>query len=83
MAVTCPALPTPANGTKSVSRNSVGGEATFTCHDGYFLEGSEQLVCQEDGQWTGSVPVCTSSGTGIVVTKSIPGDKRTLMKTRA
>ncbi len=38
--------------------------ATYSCNDGFFLEGSEQSVCDGDGssvngQWDASPPRCT------------------------
>ncbi|XP_042655840.1 complement receptor type 1 isoform X2 [Tyto alba] len=35
-----------------------GEMVTFQCHDGYSLQGSAQVFCQEDGSWDPPVPVC-------------------------
>ncbi|XP_038073810.1 sushi domain-containing protein 2-like isoform X2 [Patiria miniata] len=56
--VICGALAVPPNGKKEVSRASVGGVANFTCNDGYILQGEDELVCQENGTWSGDVPIC-------------------------
>ncbi|XP_038073805.1 sushi domain-containing protein 2-like [Patiria miniata] len=60
--VICGSVANPANGRKEVSRGSVGGVASFTCDDGYTLQGDNELVCQENGQWSGEVPICEASG---------------------
>ena len=31
---------------------------TFTCNDGYLLQGSEVEECLADGSWSGGNPVC-------------------------
>ncbi|XP_022088953.1 sushi domain-containing protein 2-like [Acanthaster planci] len=59
--VICGTLDVPPNGRKEVSRSSVGGEAVFSCDKGYTLQGESELVCQEDGQWSGKVPTCRST----------------------
>uniref|UniRef100_A0A8C9NTB1 Sushi domain-containing protein n=1 Tax=Serinus canaria TaxID=9135 RepID=A0A8C9NTB1_SERCA len=35
-----------------------GQTVTFQCHDGYSLQGSASLSCQEDGSWQPPAPVC-------------------------
>ncbi|KAF2976113.1 hypothetical protein EK904_014684, partial [Melospiza melodia maxima] len=35
-----------------------GQTVTFRCHDGYSLQGSASLSCQEDGSWQPPAPVC-------------------------
>lgn len=39
---------------------SEGSVAVYTCSMGYTLEGGNERVCQEDGQWSGREPVCSS-----------------------
>ena len=38
----------------------VGSIATFSCNDGYYLNGEELMECQASGQWThnGAIPKC-------------------------
>ena len=36
-----------------------GATVTFTCHDGYKSDNSEDLTCNETGDWSGTPPVCT------------------------
>ncbi|XP_065554657.1 complement receptor type 2-like isoform X1 [Lathamus discolor] len=35
-----------------------GQAVTFQCHDGYSLQGSAKVICQEDGSWHPPVPIC-------------------------
>ncbi|XP_076377842.1 locomotion-related protein hikaru genki isoform X1 [Megalopta genalis] len=39
--------------------NSFGGRALFTCMWGHKLVGSDAINCEEDGSWSGDVPICT------------------------
>ena len=54
----CPTLVPPANGNLVLSGNTVGETASYTCNTGFILEGDSTLTCGEDGQWSGSPPVC-------------------------
>uniref|UniRef100_A0A8V5H8R6 Uncharacterized protein n=1 Tax=Melopsittacus undulatus TaxID=13146 RepID=A0A8V5H8R6_MELUD len=36
-----------------------GQAVTFQCHDGYSLQGSAKVICQEDGSWHPPVPICS------------------------
>lgn len=38
--------------------------ALYTCNNGYVLNGSDIRVCQEDGSWNGSVPMCVDVDCG-------------------
>ncbi|XP_078348007.1 uncharacterized protein LOC144633094 [Oculina patagonica] len=49
----------PANGQQKVSKGFVyGGSVTFTCDRNYTLKGISTMYCQENKQWTASVPQC-------------------------
>jgi len=52
---TCPILSAPENGQISCSpgNDSPGDTCTFTCDDGFQLEGTESRTCQDDLTWTG------------------------------
>ena len=54
----CPALVSPANGIVSVTGNSSGDNATYTCEPDYDLVGVSVRVCGNDGEWSGEAPVC-------------------------
>ena len=61
----CPDLSDPANGMVSMTANSVGDTATFTCDAGYELNGADVLTCQSDGTWDNPPPTCESIGIGM------------------
>ena len=33
----------------------------YTCESGYRLEGSDKVMCQTSGQWSGAAPRCLPS----------------------
>ena len=35
-----------------------GDKIKFSCNRGFNLVGSQQIVCDEDGDWTGQIPSC-------------------------
>ncbi|KAI0221189.1 hypothetical protein LSAT2_027418 [Lamellibrachia satsuma] len=51
--VSCGSPKTPSNGTKNESSILLGGVVTFSCNDGFRLEGSAQRTCTEQGEWSG------------------------------
>ena len=57
-AIRCPRLFNPANGRVSAPLRTVGSEATYSCIDGYRLEGASTRVCQGNSDWSGEEPVC-------------------------
>ncbi|XP_013396521.1 sushi, von Willebrand factor type A, EGF and pentraxin domain-containing protein 1 isoform X2 [Lingula anatina] len=60
--ISCGALPGLENGVQSHSGgppgNVYGGEMTFSCNSGFYLQGSRQRKCQLSGQWDGTQPTC-------------------------
>ena len=56
--IECEELDNPANGAVTLSGVTVDSTATYSCIDGYTLEGVEQRVCQQDGQWSDVAPTC-------------------------
>ncbi len=65
VATVCPDLSSLTNG-ESVGYNNmgtmnnrpVGAVATYTCVDGYMLNGEATRTCQSTGMWDGSEPSC-------------------------
>ena len=62
----CPMLTNPNNVTFNCSLGrdgfaSPGDACYFTCNDGYELIGNAIRICQTDGWWSGSDPVCQIS----------------------
>ena len=48
------------NGLVFYNSTVVGAVAVYQCDSGYSLSGSVQRICQCDGSWNDSVPVCTA-----------------------
>ena len=48
------------NGGVTVIPNSrtLNSSATYSCSDGYSLQGNSERICQMDSTWSGSDPVC-------------------------
>ncbi|KAM6154281.1 E-selectin [Erethizon dorsatum] len=62
-AVTCDAIHQPQNGSVSCSHSSAGkfafkSSCSFTCEEGFMLQGPPQIECTVQGQWTQQAPVC-------------------------
>ena len=61
----CPSLTAPDNGTITCSPPgedglpSLGDTCTFTCDNGYELNGSSTRNCQNDGNWSDIDPICS------------------------
>jgi len=65
----------PLNGDYSVESFSVGSSVSYRCNGGFFLDGDQERVCQEEGTnnsaaWSGAVPHCLRELTGSVVLSS-------------
>ncbi len=60
--ISCTPLPVnPTNGTVSLSQGSFyGSVATYTCNQGYRLQGGATRTCDELG-WSGSAPTCVAT----------------------
>lgn len=48
----------PINGTLSGNLTTFPNKITFTCDEGFILQGSAIRQCQADKQWTGNATVC-------------------------
>ncbi len=59
--VNCTTLGAPDNGTISGDSVSFQSEVTYSCDVGFILSGDTSRMCQADGNWTGSAPVCNST----------------------
>ena len=54
----CGDLDDPAFGSVRLSGTSVGSIAGYSCSVGYQLDGGATRVCQPNGEWSGSAPIC-------------------------
>ncbi|XP_066270976.1 P-selectin-like [Branchiostoma lanceolatum] len=59
--VKCPNLKAPVNGTMSpIGAGTYLDVVTFSCDQGYKLDGSTSTTCQADGNWSANVPTCNA-----------------------
>ena len=59
----CGSIPDPANGMISAkSGTTVGKTVQFSCNLGYDLIGVETIICEDDGRWSDSAPLCVLTG---------------------
>ena len=59
LAVSCPTLAAPANGTRELTKGFFcGSVARFRCAEGFGLLGSAYRDCTESGLWRGVHPSC-------------------------
>ena len=54
----CPSLDDIPNGSVSLSGNTTGDIAVYTCDDGFELVGDPTRVCMNDTTWSGEPPTC-------------------------
>ena len=59
--VVCPSLENITNGVVSVSGDSVGDTAHYTCVSGFYLNGASVVNCQINGRWDKPPPTCQDS----------------------
>ena len=66
----CGPVDTPLNGEVDLSDGTVyGSTATFSCHTGYYMNGTSQYNCTESGSWfprTTAWPQCTLYGVCVI-----------------
>lgn len=56
--VSCGWLPPPVNGKKEGTTYTEGSTVRFSCIEGKTLKGSEERVCQANGEWSGEEALC-------------------------
>lgn len=54
----CPPVDKPSMGDVNVSGKHFGSRAVYTCPHGYHVVGLQSRLCQADGTWAGSEPIC-------------------------
>ena len=57
-AVDCGPLDPPMDGSVTLTGTVFGSVATYSCNDGFGLEGEETRECQANSQWSGEAPTC-------------------------
>ena len=60
VAILCDDIPDIPNGKRSPAEDSVtcGSKVTYTCNEGFTLEGDSVLQCGTGGELLGQVPIC-------------------------
>lgn len=56
----------PKNGKRIGDDFSIGSTVTFSCDEGYELDGESKLTCRPDGQWSDRTPLCKDRCEGVV-----------------
>ena len=61
--INCGVLTNPSNGQVTVTsgvvtETGVGALATYTCNEGYQLNGNAVRACQDTGDWNLLAPIC-------------------------
>lgn len=54
----CGALAVPLNGSTTGRKTTFPNTVTFSCHEGFLLNGSTVRRCQADGSWSGTETSC-------------------------
>jgi len=58
--ITCPPIDVSDNALLQLleHNNTYGGRAVFICMWGHRLSGPQNMICEGDGRWNGSIPTC-------------------------
>ncbi len=56
----CGFLSNPLNGQVVFTATTQGSIASYSCNDGFSLNGDPTRVCQSTAQWSGTEPMCQS-----------------------
>ncbi|XP_033100073.1 sushi domain-containing protein 2-like [Anneissia japonica] len=59
--ILCRFIETPVNGKTNGQQQTVCSVLQFSCDEGYEVQGSEEIICQENGEWSGEPPICDES----------------------
>ncbi|XP_077984839.1 sushi domain-containing protein 2-like [Glandiceps talaboti] len=65
--ISCGQVTAPNNGSRTVTKHTEGGKATFRCHEGFNLIGPEESVCTQTGSWSNTEPICEAVDCGTPV----------------
>ncbi|XP_066533027.1 E-selectin-like [Hoplias malabaricus] len=57
-AVRCPTLEDPVNGLVNCNGDSYGTSCSFSCNDGFLLQGATEITCTESAEWSQELPIC-------------------------
>ncbi|XP_068726391.1 sushi, von Willebrand factor type A, EGF and pentraxin domain-containing protein 1-like [Montipora capricornis] len=71
----CPILQVPSNGKANSTETKHGTLVSFSCDDGFKLQGLTHLTCV-DGNWTDTTPICTVCRNPLGMENSLISDSR-------
>lgn len=57
----CAVLDAPSHGKVTVASRSPGGVATYSCDEGYEINGSPMRTCRSTGTWSDTEPACVAN----------------------
>ncbi len=60
LAVQCTRLANPLNGLVNLEGVTLSSAATYSCEEGFQLNGQTVRICESIGDWSGTAPTCTS-----------------------
>ena len=66
IAVQCPLLSDPDNGQVTLESTVFLSVATYSCNEGFILNGDETRTCQSDEQWSGNDPTCERKSSNVM-----------------
>ena len=58
LAIDCGDLDDPPNGQVTLTGTTFGSMATYECDSGFTLVGNQVRTCEDDGNWSGTEPIC-------------------------
>ena len=58
ISVECPDLSDPDSGYVKIDTDGQTSTANFSCDTGYKIVGTDILICQTNGSWSDSSPIC-------------------------
>ena len=59
--IMCHEPETPENGQRDGADTSFDAIVQYSCNPGYTLTGTNTIICQENGQWSASIPRCAGT----------------------
>ena len=59
LVVTCDDLDDPGHGAVSYTATVYDSVASYSCDVGYSLNGDDERMCLESGEWSGTAPSCS------------------------
>ncbi len=65
-AIQCARLVNPLNGVVTLEGVTLGSIATYSCNEGFALNGPSVRICEGVGDWSGISPICIRKSSRIL-----------------